>query len=74
MAYATINDPSAHFTVKKYTGNGNSGHVITNGENSNLKPDFLWFKNTSATENNYLLILVKSLIIFKCFNSVRNVG
>jgi|9_EtaG_2_1085328.scaffolds.fasta_scaffold36889_2 hypothetical protein len=62
MAYATINDPSAHFQVKKYTGNGNSGHVITNGENSNLKPDFLWFKNISATENNYL------------FNSTRGVS
>ena len=43
MAYTTIDDPSAHFQVDLYTGQGN-GTVITNDGNSNLQPDLVWFK------------------------------
>ena len=49
--YTTINDPSAHFQVNTYTGNGNNGKVITNYGNSNLQPDFLWFKKRSNGSN-----------------------
>ena len=52
MAYATINDPSAHFQSTLFTGNGSSGHAITNTGNSNLQPDWLWIKNHSAVENH----------------------
>ena len=43
MAYTTIDDPSAHFQVDLYTGEGN-GTVITNDGNSDLQPDLVWFK------------------------------
>jgi len=49
MAYATINDPSAHFQNVAYTGDGNSPKAITNTGNSNLQPDWLWIKNRSNT-------------------------
>ena len=54
MAYTTINDPSAHFQIATYTGNGSSGNAQTNTGNSNLQPDWLWIKNRSATENNQM--------------------
>jgi hypothetical protein len=54
MAYTTIDDPSAHFQTTLYTGNGSSGHEITNSGNSNLKPDWLWIKSRSDTEQHTL--------------------
>ena len=48
MAYTTIDDPSAYFQIALYAGNG-TGQTITNDGNSDLKPDFLWFKNRSET-------------------------
>lgn len=53
MAYATIADASANFQATRYTGNG-STQTITNGGNSNLKPDWLWVKNMSATDSHML--------------------
>ena len=47
MAYTTIDDPSAYFQATLYTGNG-ANTVVTNGGNSDLKPDFLWIKNRTA--------------------------
>ena len=43
MAYSTIDDPSAHFQPIAYTGNGSS-RSVTNDGNSDLQPDWLWFK------------------------------
>ena len=45
MAYTTINDPSAYFQTKIYTGNNTDGTQITNDGSSNLQPDWLWIKN-----------------------------
>jgi hypothetical protein len=45
MAYTTIDDPSAYFQTKLYTGNNTDGTQITNDGNSNLQPDWLWIKN-----------------------------
>ena len=53
MAYTNIDDPSAHFQIALYTGNG-TGQTITNDGNSDLKPDFLWFKNRDETVSNIL--------------------
>jgi len=53
MAYTNIDDPSAHFQIALYTGNG-TGQTITNDGNSDLKPDFLWFKNRNETVANTL--------------------
>ena len=47
MAYTTIDDPSAFFQATTYTGAG-ANTVVTNGGNSDLKPDFLWIKNRTA--------------------------
>jgi len=44
MAYTTIDDPSAHFQVKTYTGTSNI-HDVTLDGNSDMQPDLVWFKN-----------------------------
>jgi len=51
MAYTTIDDPSAHFQVKIYTGNGSSNHAITFDGNSNLQPDWIWNKSRSIADS-----------------------
>jgi hypothetical protein len=52
MAYTTINDSSAHFQTKIYTGNGSSGTAHTNDGNANLQPDYVWIKNRSSSTDN----------------------
>jgi hypothetical protein len=42
----TIDDASAHFQVKLYSGN-NTETAITYDGNSNLQPDFIWAKSRS---------------------------
>ena len=54
MAYTGIDDPSAHFQATTYTGTGSSGNAITNSGNSDLKPDWLWIKSRSDTEQHTL--------------------
>ena len=50
MAYTTIDDPSAFFTITLYTGSSNTGHEVTNDANAgDFKPDWLWIKNRSGT-------------------------
>ena len=53
MAYTTIDDPSAHFQTVTYSGNG-STQSITNVGNSDLQPDWLWFKNRNDTQVHQL--------------------
>jgi len=53
MAYTTIDDPSAHFQTVTYSGNG-STQSITNDGNSDLQPDWLWFKNRNDTQVHQL--------------------
>jgi hypothetical protein len=54
MAYTTIDDPSAYFQTTLYTGQS-SGFSITNGGNSDLKPDWIWIKRRdgSADHNSF---------------------
>ena len=47
MAYTNIDDPSAYFQTTLYTGAG-AGQTVTNGGNSDLKPDWLWIKRRNA--------------------------
>jgi len=54
MAYTTIDDPSAHFQATTYTGAG-ANTVVTNGGNSDLKPDLLWIKNTGAGYGHFIV-------------------
>ena len=48
MAYTTIDDPSAYFQIKLYTGTGSSNSV-TNDGNSDLQPDWVWIKEVDGT-------------------------
>jgi len=55
MAYTTIDDPSAHFHIQLYTGNGSSGHAITNDANAgDFQPDWVWIKNRGAGGHNMI--------------------
>ena len=54
MAYTNIDDPSAHFQVATYTGNGSSQN-ITNDGNSDLKPDLLWTKQVDANSTDHVV-------------------
>ncbi len=53
MAYTTIDDPSAHFQVATWTGDGSSPRTITNDGNSNLQPDWVWHKNLSDSGRSH---------------------
>ena len=50
MAYTTIDDASAYFQTTLYTGNGGT-ISITNGGNSDLKPDWVWIKNRTQYQH-----------------------
>ena len=53
MAFTTIDDPSLHFRIKAYTGNGTNDTAYTWDEtHANMQPDWLWFKNTSESQSN----------------------
>lgn len=55
MAYTTIDDPSAYFTITLYTGNGSDDRSITNSANAgNFKPDWLWVKERDQTRHHIL--------------------
>ena len=58
--FTTINDPSVHFQANEYTGNGNDDKVITNYGNSNLQPDFIWFKQLTGSTRDNIFIDSKS--------------
>jgi len=53
MAYTTVNNPSAYFTITSYTGNGNATQAITNSASAgNFKPDWVWLKSRSYNANH----------------------
>ena len=57
MPYSSFDDPTAHFQIAPYTGNGDSAddtNAITNTGNSDMKPDFTWFKRRDY-DNQHLL-------------------
>jgi hypothetical protein len=51
MAYTTIDDPTAYFQTKTYTGNG-SARAITFDGNSDLQPDWVWIKKRNGTTSH----------------------
>ncbi len=55
MSYTNgLDDPSAHFQAKTYTGNGSNGFAITNDGNSDLQPDLWWAKNRDKAYDHAL--------------------
>ena len=61
MAYTTIDDPTAYFQTHLYAGS-NSDITATFSGNSDLQPDWIWFKSRSS-DNDHLT-----------YDSVRGVG
>jgi|11_taG_2_1085331.scaffolds.fasta_scaffold11390_3 hypothetical protein len=55
MAYTNIDDSSAYFQTALYTGTGNANNAITNDGNSDLQPDFIWFKSRDAGHSHYVV-------------------
>ena len=52
-AYTAVNDPSAHFNIKLYSGVNNDNVALTFDANAgNFQPDWLWIKNRSTTQHN----------------------
>tara|TARA_R110000824_G_scaffold50810_1_gene141625 strand:+ start:163 stop:1221 length:1059 start_codon:yes stop_codon:yes gene_type:complete len=53
-AYTTIDDPSAHFKVQLYTGNGTDDTTITfDDTDTNMAPDFSWIKNRNTETKSH---------------------
>ena len=52
--YTTINDGTAYFQTSTYDGNGSDDRNITYDGNSNMQPDFLWFKRRNQAVNHIL--------------------
>ncbi len=54
MPYTTIDDPTAYFQVKTYSGNATDDTTITLDGSQNMQPDFIWIKNRDTTHDHYL--------------------
>jgi hypothetical protein len=61
-AYTAIDDPSAYFQTKLYTGTGNS-HAITLDGNSDLQPDWVWIKCRDDSHNHQVFDSVRGVHI-----------
>jgi len=51
--YTAIDDPEAYFQVKTYTGTGSQLAVTLDGD-TDMQPDFVWFKNRGTTNSHGL--------------------
>ena len=56
MAYTNIDDPSAFFQVALYNGTASDNNVITNDGNSDLQPDWLFFKHRTASTQDWYVV------------------
>ena len=55
MAYTTINKSTDYFNTKLFTGNGSTQSITGVG----FQPDWVWYKNRSATANHGLFDAVR---------------
>jgi len=60
MAYTTIDDPSKYMQTALFTGNAGT-NAITNTGNSDLQPDWIWFKRRDGADNNILFDVVRGV-------------
>ena len=51
--YTAIDDPEAYFQAKLYTGTGSQLAVTLDGD-TDMQPDFVWFKNRGTTNSHGL--------------------
>ena len=73
MAYTTIDDPTAYFQTKLYTGNSSTQSITFDG-NTNMQPDWVWIKSRSVTEWHQVHDSVRGVAkyLFTNTNSVEN--
>ena len=57
MAYTTIDDPTAHFETKLWSGTGSTQSIT----NMNFQPDFIWWKERSSTSHHNLTDSVRGV-------------
>ena len=50
-AYTTIDDPTLHFQVLTYTGDGESTRALTLPGDTDMAPDLVWIKQRNTTRN-----------------------
>jgi len=60
MAYTDIDDPTAYFQTKLYTGTNNE-LVLTFDGNSDLQPNMIWTKNRGRAANHVLSDTVRTI-------------
>ena len=51
-AYTTIDDPTLHFQVLTYTGDGESTRALTLPGDTDMAPDLVWIKQRNTTRNH----------------------
>ena len=64
--YTAVDDPSAHFKVKAYTGNGtvigSGGLALTfDDTDTDMQPDLVWIKSRSTAEKHMLYDAVRGV-------------
>ena len=60
MAYTTIDDPSAYFQTKTYTGSAGAQSITFDG-NSDLQPDWIWIKERGAVAGHVATDTVRGI-------------
>ena len=53
-AYTTIDDPSAYFKDKLFTGTGRSNADTFNDTDTDMQPDLVWIKSRDDTNEHYI--------------------
>lgn len=60
MAYTDIDDPSAYFQTKTYTGSAGAQSITFDG-NSDLQPDWIWIKERGAVAGHVATDTVRGI-------------
>ena len=68
-AYTAIDDPSAYFKVKIYTGDGSVQAIAFDDTDTDMQPDFVWIKNRDGADNNILVDSVRGVTETQYSNS-----
>jgi len=62
MAYTTIDDPTAHFKVQLYTGDGNDDRTVTfDDTDTDMQPDLIILKGRNFTDDHTVFDVVRGV-------------
>ena len=67
--YTTIDNPELYFQIVLWTGDGTSGRSITLDGNSDMQPDWVWYKSRSNAYNHGVFDSVRGVDKFLKSNS-----